>query len=87
MKVICAFSIVCIHVPFPGRINADFTALTRIAVPIFFIITGYFYVDTVARHKEKHQFKKIFYLIVEAKVIYLIWNIALDVLRGGRIIP
>ena len=42
LKAICAFLIVCIHVPFPGRVGAYFTALTRIAVPVFFMITGYF---------------------------------------------
>lgn len=37
----------------------------RVAVPIFFMITGYFYGDTVARHKENRQIRKIFYLVVE----------------------
>ncbi|WP_442863929.1 hypothetical protein [Blautia sp. KLE_1732_HM_1032] len=35
--------IVCIHAPFPGKFGAYFTTLTRVAVPIFFMITGYFY--------------------------------------------
>ena len=59
LKALCAFLIVCIHVPFPGKVGAYFTTLTRVAVPVFFMITGYFYSDTVARHKEKHQIKKI----------------------------
>ena len=45
LKATCAFLIVCIHVPFPGVIGKYFTALTRIAVPVFFMITGYFYFD------------------------------------------
>ena len=86
MKVICAFLIVCIHVPFPGRVGAYFTSLTRIAVPIFFMITGYFYSDTVARHKEKQQIKKIFCLVVEANILFFVWNIALDILRRDSIV-
>jgi surface polysaccharide O-acyltransferase-like enzyme len=86
LKAICAFLIVCIHVPFPGEIGAYFTALTRIAVPIFFMITGYFYSDTAARHKEKQQIEKIFYLIVEANVLFFIWNIALNILRRENIV-
>ena len=86
LKAICAFLIVCIHVPFPGRVGAYFTALTRIAVPVFFMITGYFYSDTVARHKEKQQIEKIFYLIVEANILFFIWNIALNVLRRENIV-
>ena len=86
LKAICAFLIVCIHVPFPGKVGAYFTALTRIAVPIFFMITGYFYSDTVVRHNEKRQFKKILCLIVEANVLFFIWNIALDAFRRDSIV-
>lgn len=62
------------------------TTLTRVAVPVFFMITGYFYSDTVARHKEKRQIQKILYLVVEANVLFFIWNIALNVLRRDSII-
>lgn len=86
MKALCAFLIVCIHVPFPGKVGAYFTTLTRVAVPVFFMITGYFYSDTVARHKEKHQIKKIGGLIIEANMIFFIWNIALNVLRRENIV-
>lgn len=74
-----------IHVPFPGKVGAYFTTLTRVAVPVFFMITGYFYSDTVARHKEKQQIKKIFYLVVEANLLFFIWNITLVVLRRDSI--
>lgn len=86
LKALCAFLIVCIHVPFPGKVGAYFTTLTRVAVPVFFMITGYFYSDTVARHKEKRQIQKILYLVVEANVLFFIWNIALNVLRRDSII-
>ena len=86
LKAICASLIVCIHVPIPGRVGAYFTALTRIAVPIFFMITGYFYSDTVARHKEKRQIKKIFSLVIEANMLFFIWNITLDVLRRENVV-
>lgn len=35
LKAVCAFLVVCIHAPFPGKIGEYFTSLTRIAVPIF----------------------------------------------------
>ena len=60
LKAICTFLIVCIHVPFPGEIGAYFITLTRIAVPIFFMITGFFYLDIIFYHKEVKQIKKIF---------------------------
>ncbi len=86
LKAICAFLIVCIHVPFPGKVGAYFTTLTRVAVPVFFMITGYFYSDTVARHKEERQIRKIFFLVVEANAIFFIWNIALGILRRDSMV-
>lgn len=50
------------------------------------MITGYFYSDTVARHKEKYQIKKILHLLVEANALFFIWNIALNVLRRENIV-
>lgn len=81
LKAICAFLIVCIHVPFPGVAGEYFTALTRIAVPIFFMITGYFYSDVIDRHREVIQIKKIFRLLIEANLLYLLWDTFYAVLR------
>ena len=80
LKAVCAFLIVCIHVPFPGTAGEYFTVLTRIAVPIFFMITGYFYRDVMDRHREIVQIKKIFKLVIEANFLYLLWDIFYAVL-------
>lgn len=74
LKAICAFYIVCIHVPFPGIAGEYFTPLTRIAVSIFFMITGYFYSDVVNKHGEIRQIRKILKLVIEANIIYLAWK-------------
>lgn len=74
LKSICAFLIVCIHVPFPGEIGSYITALSRIAVPIFFMITGYFYSDVVKKGRTARQIKKIFVLMVEANLVYFVWK-------------
>ena len=74
LKAICAFLIVCIHAPFPGVIGEYFKALTRIAVPVFFMITGYFYFDVEDKNDEIRQIKKIFKLVLEANVLYLLWD-------------
>ena len=50
------------------------------------MITGYFYSDTVARHKEKRQIKKILYLVVGANTLFFIWNITLNILRKDSIV-
>lgn len=85
LKAILAFLIVCIHVPFPGEVGSYFTTLTRVAVPTFFMITGYFYSNTVTQHNEKQHIKKIFFLVVKANILFFIWNIALDILKGDSV--
>lgn len=74
LKAICAFLIVCIHAPFPGVIGEYITALARIAVPIFFMITGYFYSDVLNSCRETRQIKKTFKLVVGANLLYLLWD-------------
>lgn len=86
LKAISAFLIVCIHAPFSGEISAYFIVFARVAVPIFFMITGYFYSDTVVRHKEKHQIMKIFCLFVEANILFFIWNIVLNILKRDSLV-
>ena len=71
LKVLCAFLIVCIHVPLPRVIGEYFTTLTRIAVPVFFMITGYFYLDVEKRNDEIRQIKKIFNLVLETNVFLI----------------
>ena len=74
LKSICAFLIVCIHVPFPGEIGSYITALSRIAVPVFFMITGFFYSDVVKKSRITRQIKKIFILMIEANLVYFVWK-------------
>ena len=47
---------------------------------------GYFYSDTIARHKEKQQIKKILCFAVEANIPFFIWDVTLDILRRESII-
>lgn len=86
LKFLCTFLIVCIHCPFPGAFGQYFTAFARIGVPIFFMITGYFYSDIVERNREGVQVRKIVELIVEANLLYLAWNCFYAVISGNGII-
>lgn len=83
LKAICAFLVVCIHVPFPGPVGEFFVSLARIAVPVFFIITGYFYSDTVRKHGEIKQIKKILKLVIVANGIYLLWDLFYAVINSN----
>lgn len=85
LKAVCAFLIVCIHVPFPGTVGVYFTTLTRAAVPIFFMITGYFYSDTTAHNNKKQQMCKMFRLTLESNLLFLFCKLMLKILEDGNI--
>lgn len=81
LKFFCAFLIVVIHFPFPSVFGQLVGALIRIGVPIFFMITGYFYDETVRRHREKQQIIKILKLTVAANIGYFLFNLAGHILK------
>lgn len=82
LRVICSFLVVCIHCPFPGQAGAYFTALTRAAVPAFFMVTGYYYSDMVKRGTEKKQIRKIFRMAVLSNLLYFLLHGARAMLGG-----
>ena len=82
LKAICAFLVICIHISYKGKIENIIMPLCRIAVPIFFMITGYFYHKT--SKKPLKQIKKIFLLIVLSNLLYIIIN---TIINGNMTVP
>lgn len=70
LKLFCSFLVVCIHRPFPEPTGAIATAIASMAVPVFFMITGYFYSVTKDHHKEIPQIKKIGSYFLYANVLF-----------------
>ena len=77
LKVVCSFLVVCIHASFPTSLGTAIVSLSRVAVPLFFVVTGYYYAHTKERRSEKKQIKKIFCLIVTSNLLYVAWNLFL----------
>jgi len=75
LKAISAFMVICIHVQFPGIVGTIITPLTRIAVPLFFMITGYYYSFTKENNRVNKQIHKIIQLFVGANLLYLLWSL------------
>ena len=80
-KGICVFFVVCIHTTLPGIIGGYLISLTRVAVPFFFMVTGFFFSDIKKRGKEIKQISKIFKLFLMANLIYFGWNIIIYVIQ------
>lgn len=80
MRAICAFFVVCIHGL--GMNRELFIPITRIAVPFFFIVSGYFIVGNKENSgKEVKQRNKLFKYFILFSLLYIVW----DLIRYGTI--
>ena len=68
LKFTCSFLVVCIHSPISGLFGEYFMALTRVAIPLFFMISGFFY----CHEKTIKHIRKILGYLIVSNVIYLI---------------
>ena len=69
LKFFLAFFVIVIHTGFTGYIGLGINAIARIAVPLFFMITGY-YLPTMNDEKFKKYIYKIIYLTVISTLFY-----------------
>lgn len=74
LKALCAFCVVTIHARFPGRVGDYIDAWTRMAVPIFFMITGFFYKDTQRQKREAEQIIRVLALGLASNALYIAWH-------------
>lgn len=73
MRIVMAFFVVAIHVPFAGKAGEVFITYGKTAVPFFLVICGYFlYRDDNAEMMKRliKQTKRIFFLFVAANLFY-----------------
>lgn len=83
LKCICAFFVVTIHCKrLPGVAGEVLTAVNRTAVPIFFMITGFYYQKTVDSGRVKSQIIKILKLTCWASLFYFVFNGVLSLAAG-----
>lgn len=82
LKLIAAYMVVFIHVPFYGFFGTVISALARFAVPVFFVTAGYFCYENNT-DKIKNKLKKIVYILIFASLLYNAMNVAMDYLNGG----
>lgn len=71
IKVLACFSVVAIHIWLPGKIGAFYQIIARFAVPMFFLISG-FYSYNISKNKIQNRIKKIFRLILRSTFFYVI---------------
>nr|WP_294530591.1 acyltransferase [uncultured Blautia sp.] len=87
LKCLCAFGVISIHRGFPGETGMYLKIFFRFAVPVFFMITGFFYSDTIRKGKQKKQILKILKIGILANLFYFAWDLFLVYYRGTGNIP
>lgn len=74
LKFIASLLVVSIHCKFPEPIGDIILSIARTAVPIFFIISGYYSYNNNSE-KIKKKIKNIFNITISANIFYLIYKI------------
>lgn len=82
LKLYCAFLVVCIHAPFSWD-RGYVAAVSEVAVPVFFMISGFFYEGVRERGRERQQINKILKLIIVSNVFYFLWHLFIYGISGG----
>ena len=81
IRLIAAFMVILIHAPLPGVIGQLFEAVSRVAVPWFFMVSGYY-----ALGKSKEQLlksaRKTVVLLLWSTGLYFIWGILWSLYKG-----
>lgn len=72
LKMIAAFFVCYQHACGTGCFSEFFLSVSRTAVPIFVMITGYFYKGVVERKRESKQIKKILIIAIEMGALWLL---------------
>ena len=76
LKFFCISLIILLHTQaLKESFPISIVPICRFAVPIFFMITGFFYDDVVKRGKEVKQIKKTLFLIFFVNIILFLLNI------------
>lgn len=86
LRALAAFLVVCIHIKFPGNFGKYINVIAAVAVPIFFMITGYYYEQMERQEKIQKQEKKICKLIVITIGIYILYGTITRFLKGNSIV-
>ncbi|MDC7286936.1 acyltransferase [Blautia schinkii] len=88
VKAISAYFVVLLHIRFPGRTGEVINVLARFAVPLFFMVSGYFCYRNDGKILEKlpGKIKRIFLLTVISYAFYIVWQCFQRSIEGEDIV-
>jgi len=83
LKAFAAFAVVYIHYGWPAPVGTPIKALAEFAVPIFFMISGYYVFDKDNAGVKK-SIKKTFLLFLAANIVYFVFNLFTSLIGAGE---
>lgn len=81
-KLVAALLVILIHAPFPGRVGNLIAVSGNVAVPMFFVISGYFAFGA-DRETLKRRLKHLLRLYLLIWAVLIIYGVAVTELTGG----
>lgn len=87
MKFFCITAIICIHLaPFSGsKLGIIINTLCRVAVPLFFICSGYLFLSKLSKDYSKKYFYKMLRYLVTWSILYLGLEVFMNILDKNNI--
>lgn len=76
LKCLCAFFVVCIHTHSYNLSGDLLRLIARVAVPAFFMITGFYFEQTYCRHRVGAAMRKLLRLLCGATCFYCLFSAA-----------
>lgn len=74
LKLLASYMVVFIHVMFWGRIGVIVDALARFAVPLFFLVSGY-YADNASPEKLRQRTYRLMRMLILASLAYVVYDV------------
>lgn len=74
VKTVATLLVICIHTGYPSVVGDYVVAFCRISVPLFLLISGYYYQVIIERKRVLSYYKKILALTFLSSVFYFIVN-------------
>ena len=85
-RFVCAFFVVTIHIHLPGSVfRGVIFPLTRMAVPFFFMVSGYFLADLDAERMKQRlnkQIKTVFWMLAGAMLVYFVFQLVFTAIQN-----
>ena len=82
IKAVCIFLVIIIHIQVAGQTSPYVLAIARIAVPLFLMISGFFYSEVCSRGGKTKQLLKIAKMYIGANILYFVWQLVSRVPDG-----